>query len=118
MELDFDASNLVEDEAVEVEHNGMTEIEGERCGICMDIIIDRGVLDCCQHWFCFECIDNWSTIMNLCPLCQREFQLITCVPVFDSGESSKVDEDLFACLNYLSGLFVLNYLWPIMINLY
>lgn len=31
--------------------------------------------------FCFECIDNWSTIMNLCPLCQREFQLITCVPV-------------------------------------
>jgi hypothetical protein len=94
MELDFDASNLVEDEAVEVEHNGMTEIEGERCGICMDIIIDRGVLDCCQHWFCFECIDNWSTIMNLCPLCQREFQLITCVPVFDSGESSKVDEDL------------------------
>jgi hypothetical protein len=60
---------------------GMTEIEGERCGICMDIIIDRGVLDCCQHWFCFECIDNWSTIMNLCPLCQREFQLITCVPV-------------------------------------
>jgi hypothetical protein len=50
MELDFDASNLVEDEAVEVEHNGMTEIEGERCGICMDIIIDRGVLDCCQHW--------------------------------------------------------------------
>jgi hypothetical protein len=81
MELDFDASNLVEDEAVEVEHNGMTEIEGERCGICMDIIIDRGVLDCCQHWFCFECIDNWSTIMNLCPLCQREFQLITCVPV-------------------------------------
>ncbi|CAB81195.1 putative RING finger protein [Arabidopsis thaliana] len=94
MELDFDASNLVEDEAVEVEHNVSVKL------------------------FCFECIDNWSTIMNLCPLCQREFQLITCVPVFDSGESSKVDEDLFACLNYLSGLFVLNYLWPIMINLY
>ncbi|KAG7557381.1 Zinc finger RING-type [Arabidopsis suecica] len=92
MELDFDASNLVEDEAAEVEHNDMAGIEGERCGICMDIIIDRGVLDCCQHWFCFECIDNWSTIMNLCPLCQREFQLITCVPVYDSGESSKVDE--------------------------
>lgn len=25
--------------------------EGERCGICMDIVIDRGVLDCCQHWY-------------------------------------------------------------------
>ncbi|CAH2071033.1 unnamed protein product [Thlaspi arvense] len=92
MELDFEASNLLEDEAAEVGHNDVAGIEGERCGICMDIIVDRGVLDCCQHWFCFECIDNWSTIMNLCPLCQREFQLITCVPVNDSGESSKLDE--------------------------
>ncbi|KAJ4870696.1 Uncharacterized protein Rs2_09511 [Raphanus sativus] len=92
MELDFEAGNLVEDEAGEVEHNDMGGFEGERCGICMDIIVDRGLLDCCQHWFCFECIDNWSSIMNLCPLCQREFQLITCVPVNDSGESSKVDE--------------------------
>ncbi|CAN8246537.1 unnamed protein product [Cochlearia groenlandica] len=92
MELDFDASSLLEDEFAEVGHSDMAGIEGERCGICMDIIIDRGLLDCCQHWFCFECIDNWSTIMNLCPLCQKEFQLITCVPVNDSGESSKVDE--------------------------
>nr|VDC91438.1 unnamed protein product [Brassica oleracea] len=94
MELDFDAGNLLEDEAAEVGHNvsDMAGFEGERCGICMDIIVDRGLLDCCQHWFCFECIDNWSSIMNLCPLCQREFQLITCVPVNDFGESSKVDE--------------------------
>ena len=33
--------------------------------------------------FCFTCIDNWATITNLCPLCQSEFQLITCVPVSD-----------------------------------
>ncbi|KAL2902896.1 hypothetical protein RDABS01_027978, partial [Bienertia sinuspersici] len=25
--------------------------EGERCGICMDVVLDRGVLDCCQHWY-------------------------------------------------------------------
>lgn len=105
--------------------------------------------------------------MNLCPLCQREFQLITCVPVstltfdsylnishhfvsgalgsgneffcmivkvYDSGESSKVDEVSlsgyyihcffppvsycmnFTCLNSLSGAFVFIYEWPIMIN--
>jgi hypothetical protein len=33
--------------------------------------------------FCFGCIDNWATITNLCPLCQNEFQSITCVPVSD-----------------------------------
>ncbi|GAB4834912.1 hypothetical protein Ancab_033179 [Ancistrocladus abbreviatus] len=68
--------------------------EGERCGICMDIVINRGVLDFCQHWFCFQCIDNWSTIKNLCPLCQNEFQLFTCVPVYDTIGSSKTDEEL------------------------
>ncbi|KAJ0605064.1 putative transcription factor C2H2 family [Helianthus annuus] len=47
----------------------------------MDVVVDRGVLDCCQHWFCFTCIDNWASITNLCPLCQNEFQTITCVPV-------------------------------------
>lgn len=28
-----------------------TILQNERCGICMDIIIDRGVLDCCNHWY-------------------------------------------------------------------
>lgn len=28
-----------------------SNIDGERCGICMDVVIDRGVLDCCQHWY-------------------------------------------------------------------
>ncbi|XP_057810015.1 uncharacterized protein At4g10930 isoform X3 [Salvia miltiorrhiza] len=67
--------------------------EGERCGICMDVVIDRGVLDCCQHWFCFACIDNWATITSLCPLCQNEFQLITCVPVHDTVGSSQTDDE-------------------------
>ncbi|KAL8503616.1 hypothetical protein ACS0TY_022377 [Phlomoides rotata] len=67
--------------------------EGERCGICMDVVVDRGVLDCCQHWFCFACIDNWATITSLCPLCQNEFQLITCVPVYDIVGGSKSDDE-------------------------
>lgn len=29
------------------------DVEGERCGICMDIVIDRGVLDCCEHWYLY-----------------------------------------------------------------
>ncbi|KAI3716792.1 hypothetical protein L1987_67941 [Smallanthus sonchifolius] len=66
--------------------------EGQRCGICMDVVVDRGVLDCCEHWFCFTCIDNWASITNLCPLCQNEFQLITCVPVYDTIGSIQPDD--------------------------
>ena len=24
--------------------------ENAPCGICLDVVIDRGVLDCCDHW--------------------------------------------------------------------
>ncbi|XP_028181490.1 uncharacterized protein LOC114368396, partial [Glycine soja] len=47
------------------------------------------------HRFCFICIDNWATITNLCPLCQNEFQLITCVPVYDTIGNNKVEDDSF-----------------------
>ncbi|GFS38105.1 hypothetical protein Acr_00g0055710 [Actinidia rufa] len=98
MEVELVTEGLLEDDVFSVDHNidDFSSFEGERCGICMDIVIDRGVLDCCQHWFCFTCIDNWATITNLCPLCQNEFQLITCVPVYDTIGSSKVDEDSFS----------------------
>lgn len=96
MEVDFVTSGILEEElpfeADENIHDNYN-FEGERCGICMDIVIDRGVLDCCHHWFCFGCIDNWATITNLCPLCQNEFQSITCVPVYDTIGNNKVDED-------------------------
>ncbi|RVX04224.1 hypothetical protein CK203_015709 [Vitis vinifera] len=96
MEVEVFTNAMAEDDSYEVDEDiDASGLEGEKCGICMDIIIDRGVLDCCQHWFCFACIDNWATITNLCPLCQTEFQLITCVPVYDTIGTSKVDEDSF-----------------------
>ncbi|KAL5220938.1 hypothetical protein ABZP36_025651 [Zizania latifolia] len=65
--------------------------ENESCGICRDIVIDRGVLDCCQHWFCYTCIDNWSAIPNRCPLCKSEFQRITCTSVYDTTGTNNKD---------------------------
>ncbi|XP_062074592.1 uncharacterized protein At4g10930 isoform X2 [Humulus lupulus] len=100
MEMDLITSGVAEEDSLleldDYNSSDVANFGGERCGICMDIIIDRGVLDCCQHWFCFVCIDNWATITNLCPLCQHEFQLITCVPVYDTIGSSKVDEDSYS----------------------
>ncbi|GMI95529.1 hypothetical protein like AT4G10930 [Hibiscus trionum] len=98
MDMDFVASGILDEDAFPVtdQNNDLSNFDGGRCGICMDIIIDRGVLDCCQHWFCFACIDNWATITNLCPLCQSEFQLITCVPVYDTIGSNKVEDESFS----------------------
>ncbi|KAL9267987.1 hypothetical protein AKJ16_DCAP22626 [Drosera capensis] len=46
-------------------------------------LVEEIRLNSMRKQFCFECIDNWSTITNLCPLCLNEFQLITCVPAYD-----------------------------------
>ncbi|KAK6251458.1 hypothetical protein SCA6_005463 [Theobroma cacao] len=98
MDVDLVTSGILDEDTIPVldHYNDLSNFEGEKCGICMDIIIDRGVLDCCQHWFCFACIDNWATITNLCPLCQSEFQLITCVPVYDTIGSNKVEDESFS----------------------
>ncbi|KAI3453835.1 hypothetical protein Pfo_010498 [Paulownia fortunei] len=95
MEVELVTDETSEDEIYGLDDNSedYLNFEGERCGICMDVVIDRGVLDCCQHWFCFACIDNWATITSLCPLCQNEFQLITCVPVYDTVGGNKTDDD-------------------------
>ncbi|KAL5719073.1 hypothetical protein ACHQM5_011904 [Ranunculus cassubicifolius] len=94
MELELETNGMFEDHIYDFgcEIDG-GELDNERCGICMDGIVDRGVLDCCEHWFCFACIDNWATITNLCPLCQNEFQMITCVPVYDTIGSGKVEDE-------------------------
>ncbi|KAJ0940338.1 putative chromatin regulator PHD family [Helianthus annuus] len=89
MEFEFFDEDVQDDYAFAAEDISNEQLvlegdEGQRCGICMDVVVDRGVLDCCQHWFCFTCIDNWASITNLCPLCQNEFQTITCVPVYDT----------------------------------
>ncbi|KAH0451012.1 hypothetical protein IEQ34_021704 [Dendrobium chrysotoxum] len=42
--------------------------------------------------FCFACIDNWAIITNLCPICKNEFQHITCLPVYDTIRSIRLEE--------------------------
>ncbi|CAA0838233.1 Uncharacterized protein SHERM_04842 [Striga hermonthica] len=95
MEVEFVTEETSDDENFGFDDGSedYLNFDGERCGICMDVVIDRGVLDCCQHWFCFDCIDNWATITSLCPLCQNEFQLITCVPVYDTVGGNKTDDE-------------------------
>ncbi|PKU67697.1 uncharacterized protein At4g10930 [Dendrobium catenatum] len=93
--MDLQWGNDDESESIGIEDedcNIDSVFEQERCGICIDIVIDRGVLDCCDHWFCFACIDNWAIITNLCPICKNEFQHITCLPVYDTIRSIRLEE--------------------------
>ncbi|CAN4099409.1 unnamed protein product [Withania somnifera] len=51
------------------------------CGICLTetgnwTTTIRGFIDCCEHYFCFVCIIEWSKVESKCPMCKRRFSTI------------------------------------------
>eukprot|EP00009_Paramoeba_aestuarina_P013885 CAMPEP_0201539132 /NCGR_PEP_ID=MMETSP0161_2-20130828/69537_1 /ASSEMBLY_ACC=CAM_ASM_000251 /TAXON_ID=180227 /ORGANISM="Neoparamoeba aestuarina, Strain SoJaBio B1-5/56/2" /LENGTH=151 /DNA_ID=CAMNT_0047946335 /DNA_START=36 /DNA_END=492 /DNA_ORIENTATION=- len=64
------------DDDQEEETGGLTE-ETPECGVCFEVVKIRGVIDCCAHTFCYECISQWSKLQNTCPVCQRRFEYVT-----------------------------------------
>ncbi|XP_052194115.1 uncharacterized protein LOC127802387 [Diospyros lotus] len=50
------------------------------CGICLSEEVKktvRGTLNCCNHFFCFSCIMEWSKVESRCPLCKQRFVTIS-----------------------------------------
>ncbi|XP_031498239.1 uncharacterized protein LOC116262855 [Nymphaea colorata] len=46
------------------------------CGICLSEErreTVRGTLNCCDHFFCFACIMEWSKVESRCPMCKQRF---------------------------------------------
>ena len=37
---------------------------------------DSASIDSCNHKFCFKCIEAWSKIHNVCPVCRQKFNQI------------------------------------------
>ncbi|KAG8462703.1 hypothetical protein KFE25_004679 [Diacronema lutheri] len=54
------------------------EEDAPTCGICLQQITARGVLDCCAHLFCTECIVRWARCAtNRCPFCHARVTAVT-----------------------------------------
>lgn len=48
------------------------------CSICLsDELNNRGILNCCDHEFCFDCIIEWTKVESNCPLCKSLIKTIT-----------------------------------------
>ncbi len=54
-----------------------SETSNNTCSICYDAVQIRGKLNCCDHLFCFGCIETWSKDSNACPLCKNKFRSVT-----------------------------------------
>ena len=48
----------------------------DTCSICLDTLQNLAVCDPCFHSFCYPCINAWSRVNNICPLCKSTFDKI------------------------------------------
>lgn len=39
-----------------------SSLKADNCIICFEEVSCRGKLGVCDHWFCFECIHEWSKV--------------------------------------------------------
>ena len=46
------------------------------CLICLNEFRSLSKGDCCDHTFCFECIDMWTEKNTKCPVCRKEIEMI------------------------------------------
>ncbi|KAF5206367.1 Phd and ring finger domain-containing protein [Thalictrum thalictroides] len=67
---------------IEVEEEPMDSDDSKVCGICFseDGKSMRGLIDSCNHYFCFVCIMEWSKVESRCPLCKQRFKTISRKP--------------------------------------
>jgi len=42
------------------------------CPICLEVLDDPFLTDCCGHRFCCKCIDSAKRRKNECPLCKAQ----------------------------------------------
>ncbi|KAG0626243.1 hypothetical protein M758_2G114000 [Ceratodon purpureus] len=71
----------VREDDVQGQEAGEKEVETKQeekvvqvCGICLtEEEVERGKLDCCDHYFCFGCIMEWAKVESRCPTCKQRF---------------------------------------------
>ncbi|GAX11816.1 hypothetical protein FisN_7Lh204 [Fistulifera solaris] len=47
------------------------------CTICWSTPTTRASISDCRHTFCLDCIEQWSSRENRCPLCKTRFERIS-----------------------------------------
>ncbi|KAL3699816.1 hypothetical protein R1sor_017838 [Riccia sorocarpa] len=75
---DEDDESMSGSEETEDQKSYLQKEVDQVCGICLsEDGMERGKLDCCDHFFCFSCIMEWSKVESRCPMCKQRFLTVT-----------------------------------------
>lgn len=69
------------------------DIKEELCPICMGEINNQTVLDCCNSFYCFECITLFSSQKHKCPTCQKNISIKNIHIVNGENNNKKCDKE-------------------------
>jgi hypothetical protein len=62
----------------------------DKCAICLEEVNNIGIINSCDHKYCYDCIKRWSKETNKCPQCKKKFTKIT---RFKKDQNKKIKED-------------------------
>jgi len=51
------------------------------CNICTEVVKQLGVMDCCDHVFCWSDISRWAQEQSTCPWCRKVFVSLSRIPL-------------------------------------
>ena len=60
----------------DVPPGGDAQTSPDSCPICLCRLDNKSFTDSCFHTFCFVCLQEWSKVKPVCPLCKQKFQSI------------------------------------------
>ncbi len=69
------------------------EYEDIKCGICLGVLNNPLVTQCCQQSYCFDCINEWIKNSKTCPNCRKGLTKTKLIPPprFSSNLIEKLD---------------------------
>lgn len=69
-----DGDGEVPESGEEADYEGTFSSQQSLCAICLGTIEEgrEAVLQWCMHRFCTHCIEEWSRVRRVCPLCKAE----------------------------------------------
>ncbi|OMJ29482.1 Peroxisome biogenesis factor 10 [Smittium culicis] len=61
--------------------DSLTNSENHTCSLCLELLEDSTITRC-GHVFCWECLYEWSTKNDVCPLCRQSIKQSQIMPIY------------------------------------
>ncbi|OMJ26103.1 Peroxisome biogenesis factor 10 [Smittium culicis] len=66
---------------ISINTDRLTNSENHTCSLCLELL-ESSTITRCGHVFCWECLYEWSTKNDVCPLCRQSIKQSQIMPIY------------------------------------